>query len=65
MITVSISGINWLQIYMIFTYFKISDTHVGMHETNPVVTHRRVDFQSMEVIGDVARHPLVKVHGMY
>nr|XP_022316500.1 putative ferric-chelate reductase 1 isoform X1 [Crassostrea virginica]XP_022316501.1 putative ferric-chelate reductase 1 isoform X1 [Crassostrea virginica]XP_022316502.1 putative ferric-chelate reductase 1 isoform X1 [Crassostrea virginica] len=36
---------------------------VGMHTQNPVVTADLVNLQLTSIIGDVARYPLVKVHG--
>ncbi|XP_061191453.1 putative ferric-chelate reductase 1 isoform X2 [Saccostrea echinata] len=36
---------------------------LGMHTVNPVVTPHSVDIRSTNIIGDVARYPLVKVHG--
>ncbi|CAC5367225.1 unnamed protein product [Mytilus coruscus] len=39
-----------------------SGSRVSIHTENPVVTPGKVDFQSFAVIGDTARHPLVKVH---
>ncbi|XP_063409493.1 putative ferric-chelate reductase 1 homolog [Mytilus trossulus] len=39
-----------------------SGSRVSIHIENPVVTPGKVDFQSFAVIGDTAKHPLVKVH---
>lgn len=36
---------------------------LSMHTENPLVTADMVDIQSTDIIGDVARYPLVKVHG--
>jgi len=36
-----------------------------VHQNNPVVTPDKVDFQSLQVIGDTAKYPLIKVHGQY
>lgn len=38
---------------------------VGMHTQNPVVTADLVNLQLTSIIGDVARYPLVKVHGKF
>ncbi|XP_069126551.1 putative ferric-chelate reductase 1 homolog [Argopecten irradians] len=35
-----------------------------MHKENPKVTPARVDFQSVGVIGETARYPLIKVHAI-
>eukprot|EP00105_Crassostrea_gigas_P015167 XP_011432083.1 PREDICTED: putative ferric-chelate reductase 1 isoform X3 [Crassostrea gigas] len=36
---------------------------LAMHKENPLVTAEMVNLQSTDIIGDVARYPLVKVHG--
>lgn len=36
---------------------------LAMHTENPLVTAEMVNLQSTDIIGDVARYPLVKVHG--
>ncbi|KAK3091386.1 hypothetical protein FSP39_019478 [Pinctada imbricata] len=48
--------------FLMFGDGPASGSKLQMHQKNPVVTPRKVDFQSVDVIGDVARHPLVKVH---
>lgn len=36
-----------------------------MHTENPLVTAEMVNLRSTDIIGDVARYPLVKVHGKF
>lgn len=38
---------------------------LAMHKENPLVTAEMVNLQSTDIIGDVARYPLVKVHGKF
>lgn len=38
---------------------------LAMHTENPLVTAEMVNLQSTDIIGDVARYPLVKVHGKF
>ncbi|XP_033737676.1 putative ferric-chelate reductase 1 homolog [Pecten maximus] len=41
-----------------------TDLIKSMHGENPKVTPSRVDFQSVDVIGETARYPLIKVHAI-
>ena len=51
-----------ISIMVLFCSFVDS---VGMHTQNPVVTADLVNLQLTSIIGDVARYPLVKVHGKF
>ncbi|XP_021363148.1 putative ferric-chelate reductase 1 [Mizuhopecten yessoensis] len=56
---------NW---YLMFGHGSGTEDSTGftksMHRDNPVVTPSRVDFQSVDVIGETARYPLIKIHAI-
>jgi hypothetical protein len=43
--------------------YLFSGNVIGIHGENPKVTPGKADFQSVQVIGDTAKYPLVKIHG--